>query len=111
MKKNVWVRIIMTVITGLLLAGCEGRMGGQINEELGVAAEAGEEKAAEDTPVKDEVDQLVEPLELTVENGEKKVVEDALLKDKVAQLIEPPELNIKIANGKGGGSSSHPKKN
>jgi hypothetical protein len=96
LKNNVWVRIIMTVITGLLLAGCEGRMGDQINEELGVAAEAGEEKAAEDTPVKDEADQ---------------VVEDALLKYTVAQLIEPPELNIKIANGKGGGSSSHPKKN
>ncbi len=104
----------MTVITGLLLAGCEGRMEEQINEELEITVEAGEagkEKVAEDAPVKDEADQLVEPLELTVENGDKKAVEGALLKDKVDQLIEPPELNTKIAKGQGGGSSSHPKKN
>lgn len=106
-----WVRIILTVIAGLLLAGCEGRMGEQVNEEIEIAVEAGEKKSAEDALVKDEADQLVEPLELTVENGEKKAVESAPLKDKVDQLIEPPELNIKIANGQGGGSSSHPKKN
>lgn len=104
----------MTVITGLLLAGCEGRMEEQINEELEITVEAGEagkEKVAEDAPVKDEADQLVEPLELTGENGETKVAEKTRLKGKVDKFVEPSELNMKIANGKGGGSSSHPKKN
>ena len=86
-------------------------MAAQVNEEIEIAVEAGEKKAAADAPVKGEADQLVEPPELTVENGEKKVVEDALLKGKVGQLIEPPELNMKIANDQGGGSSSYPKKN
>ena len=111
MNNIVWGRIILTSIAGLFLAGCEGRVGEQVNEEIEIAVEAGEKKAAADAFVKDEANQLVESFELAVENGEEKVIEDTPLKRRVDQFIEQTELNIKITHGQGGGSSSYRKKN